>query len=194
MGRESTHAWPGHHDVRVRCHRSGGIAQLAVSASGTAAYVAPDPWAPAPVLGWVSRSGTFTEILTLPAGVDEASLSPDGTLAAGSVGVRNKVFIVDLVRRVTTPLMLGKRRVESVTWHPDGKRLTLGGDYLSLFDPDTGSETRLTTTGRPKRFASWARNGRTVTYMTFGAFERHLRADVERGRCTCWCATPSARD
>ena len=25
----------------------------------------------------------------------------------------------------------------------------------------------LTTTGRPKRFASWARNGRTVTYMTF---------------------------
>jgi hypothetical protein len=77
------------------------------------------------------------------------------------------VFIVDLVRRVTTPLMLGKRRVESVTWHPDGKRLTLGGDYLSLFDPDTGSETRLTTTGRPKRFASWARNGRTVTYMTF---------------------------
>ena len=61
----------------------GGIAQLAVSASGTAAYVAPDPGAPAPVLGWVSRSGTFTEILTLPAGVDEASLSPDGTLAAG---------------------------------------------------------------------------------------------------------------
>ena len=145
----------------------GGIAQLAVSASGTAAYVAPDPGAPAPVLGWVSRSGTFTEILTLPAGVDEASLSPDGTLAAVSVGGTNKVFIVDLVRRVTTPLMLGKRRVESVTWHPDGKRLTLGGDYLSLFDPDTGSETRLTTTGRPKRFASWARNGRTVTYMTF---------------------------
>ena len=145
----------------------GGIAQLAVSASGTAAYVAPDPGAPAPVLGLGSRYGTFTEILTLPAGVDEASLSPDGTLAAGSVGGTNKVFIVDLVRRVTTPLMLGKRRVESVTWHPDGKRLTLGGDYLSLFDPDTGSETRLTTTGRPKRFASWARNGRTVTYMTF---------------------------
>jgi len=145
----------------------GGIAQLAVSASGTAAYVAPDPGAPAPVLGWVSRSGTFTEILTLPAGVDEASLSPDGTLAAGSVGGTNKVFIVDLVRRVTTPLMLGKRRVESVTWHPDGKRLTLGGDYLSLFDPDTGSETRLTTTGRPKRWASWARDGRSVTYMTF---------------------------
>ena len=77
------------------------------------------------------------------------------------------MFIVDLVRRVTTPLMLGKRRVESVRWHPDGKRLTLGGAYLSLFDPDTGSETRLTATGRPKRFASWAQDRRRVAYMTF---------------------------
>jgi hypothetical protein len=85
----------------------------------------------------------------------------------GSIDGTNKVFIVDLVRRVTTPLVLGKRRVESVRWHPDGKRLTLGGDYLSLFDPDTGSETRLTPTGRPKRFASWARDGRSVAYMTF---------------------------
>ena len=58
-----------------------GIAQFAVSASGTAAFVAPDPAAPAPVLGWVARSGTFAEILPLPVGVDEATLSPDATLA-----------------------------------------------------------------------------------------------------------------
>jgi serine/threonine protein kinase/Tol biopolymer transport system component len=144
-----------------------GIAQLAVSAAGTAAYVAPDPSPPAPALGWVSRSGTFTEILTLPVGVDDASLSPDGTLAAAGVEGTSKVFIVDLVRRVTTPLMLGKRQVESVRWHPDGKRVTLGGAYLALFDPDTGSETRLTATGRPKRKASWAPDGRSVTYLTF---------------------------
>jgi serine/threonine-protein kinase len=144
-----------------------GIAQLAVSASGTAAYVAADPAPAAPILGWVSRSGTFTEILALPVGVTDARLSPDGTLAAAAVAGTNKAFIVDLARRVMTPLMLGKRRVESVSWHADGKRLTLGGAYLSLFDPDTGSETRLTATGRPKRFASWARNHHRVAYMTF---------------------------
>ena len=144
-----------------------GLAQLAVSTSGTAAYVARDPAAPAPVLGWVSRSGTFTEIMTLPVGVDEASLSPDGTLAVAGVEGTSNVFVVDLERRVTTPLTAGKRRVESVRWHPGGKRLTLGGAYLSLIDPDTGSETRLTGTGRPKRYASWAPDGRSLTYMTF---------------------------
>ena len=109
------------------------------------------------------------EILTLPAGVDDAILSPDGRLAIAVAGVdgTNKVFIVDLERRVTTPLTLGNRRVESARWHPDGRRITLGGAYLALFDPDTGSESRLTATGRPKRFASWPRDGRSATYMTF---------------------------
>ncbi len=139
-----------------------GIAQLAMSASGTAAYVAPDPTPPAPALGWVSRSGTFGEILTLPVGVDEASLSPDGTLAVAAIEGTSKVFLVDLVRRVTTPLRLGKRRVESVRWHPDGKRITLGGAYIGvarsrqrLRDPThtdgPAQALRLVGTGRPQR-------------------------------------------
>jgi len=144
-----------------------GVSQLAVSTSGTAAYVPADPTAPAPALGWVSRSGTFTEILPLPLGVDDVSLSPDGTLAVADVAATSKVFLIDLARRVATPLMLVKHRVESARWHPDGKRLTLGGAYLALFDPETGSERRLTATGRPKRFASWARDRRSVAYMTF---------------------------
>jgi Tol biopolymer transport system component len=54
-----------------------------------------------------------------------------------------------------------------VNWHPDSRRLTLGGAYLSLFDLDSGQDTRLTESGRPKRLATWSPDGRTVVYMTF---------------------------
>jgi serine/threonine-protein kinase len=144
-----------------------GVAQLAVSRSGTLVYVAPDPAAPLPAVGWMTRAGAFTEVGAVPAGLDYASLSPDGTRALISSESRSRVSIVDLARGVSTPVALGNRTVESATWHPDGRRITLGGAYLSLFDPDTGDETRLTPIGRPKRFASWAPDGRHVAYHTF---------------------------
>jgi serine/threonine-protein kinase len=144
-----------------------GVAQLAVSRTGTLVYVAPDTAAPLPALGLVTRAGAFTEVGTVPAGLDFVSLSPDGTQALVSSESRSRVTILDLARGVTTPVALGSRTTETATWHPDGRRITLGGPYLSLFDPDTGTETRLTPTGRPKRFASWARDGRRVAYHTF---------------------------
>ena len=144
-----------------------GVSQLVVSRNGTLVYVAPDPAAPVPTLGWVTRAGVFTEVSALPAGLDYASLSPDGTQALVSSEGRSKVSIVDITRGVSTPVALGSRPTESATWHPDGKRITLGGAYLSLFDPDNGHETRLTPTGRPKRFASWAPDGRRVAYHTY---------------------------
>jgi dipeptidyl aminopeptidase/acylaminoacyl peptidase len=144
-----------------------GVSQLAVSRAGTLVYVASDPAAPVPTLGWVTRAGAFTEVGALPAGLDYASLSPDGTQALVSSESSSKVSIVDITRGVSTPVALGNRTTESATWHPDGKRITLGGAYLSLFDPDTGNETRLTPTGRPKRFASWAPDGRHVAYHTY---------------------------
>jgi serine/threonine protein kinase len=143
-----------------------GVSQLAVSRTGTLVYVAPDPAAPVPTLGWVTRAGAFTEVGALPAGLDYMSLSPDGTQALVSSESNSKVAIVDITRGVSTPVALS-RRTESATWHPDGRRITLGGAYLSLFDPDTVTETRLTPTGRPKRFASWAPDGRHVAYHTY---------------------------
>jgi serine/threonine-protein kinase len=144
-----------------------GVSQLAVSPSGTLVYVAPDPAAPLPALGLVTRTGAFTEVGTVPAGLDFVSLSPDGTQALVSSESSSRVTILDIARGVSTPVALGNRMTESAVWHPDGRRITLGGAYLSLFDPDAGTETRLTPTGRPKRFASWAPDGRRVAYHTF---------------------------
>lgn len=144
-----------------------GIAQLAVARDGTLAYVPPDADAPTPVLGWMSRTGMFTEIAQLPKGANDLSLSPDSRSAVLMTFGSSKVSIFDLERKVSTPVNLEGRQVESASWHPDGKRITFGGAYLSLFDPDRGVETRLTPIGRPKRFSSWTPDGQQVAYMTF---------------------------
>jgi dipeptidyl aminopeptidase/acylaminoacyl peptidase len=144
-----------------------GVSQLAVSRTGTLVYVAPDPAAPVPVLGWVTRAGAFAEVGALPPGLDLASLSPDGTQALVSSESSSKVAIVDIARGVSTSLVTGDRTIETASWHPDGKRVTLGGPYLSLFDPDTSTESRLTPIGRPKRFATWTPDGLRVAYHTF---------------------------
>jgi serine/threonine-protein kinase len=160
-----------------------GISQLAVSRTGTLAYIAPDPAAPVPTLGWVSRAGAFTEIGALPAGMEIAALSPDGTQAVVSTEMSSlRVAIFDLARGVSTPVVLGSRQAETASWHPDGKRITLGGAYLSLFDPDTGSETRITPVGNPKRFVSWTPDGRSVAYLTFApSNEIHWMSLKENG-------------
>jgi hypothetical protein len=142
-----------------------GAPQLAVSPTGTMAYVPPNADEPLMMAGWVDRMGTFTEIGPFPKGANPAALSPDGNVAAVQAGRRLLLF--DLARRVMTPVEAPTRPFDTVTWHPDGRRLTLGGAYLSLFDPDTGKETKLTDIGRPKRVASWSPDGRTVAYMTF---------------------------
>jgi serine/threonine protein kinase/WD40 repeat protein len=139
--------------------------QLAVAPTGTMTYVPTNPDEPSAMAGWVDRAGQFEEVSALPKGTSGFSLSPDGKTAAIQSGAR--LSLLDLDRRVVTRVETPKRSVESVTWHPDGHRLTLGGPYLSLFDPDTGKETRLTESGRPKRSASWSPDGRTVAYMTF---------------------------
>lgn len=100
-----------------------GIVQGAVSPAGTLAFVAADPSAAVPVLGWISRTGSFTEIGPLPPGVDSMA-PPDGTQAVAGAFGTGRVFVIDLMRGVTSPLRVG-RPVEEMTWHPDGRRITL---------------------------------------------------------------------
>ena len=109
--------------------------------------------------------GEFAAAGTVTGYISDASLSPDGKTVAFVSDARVSLF--DLARSVTTPLNLGDRQTETVSWHPDGKRLTLGGPSLSLYDLDARKETVLVDVGRPKRGAVWSPDGRTVVYMTF---------------------------
>jgi hypothetical protein len=139
--------------------------QLAVSRTGTLAYLPTGPENERPVVGWVNRAGTFQEVGALPRRPQAAALSPDGRRAAILAGTRLLLF--DLLRGVATTIDVRDSDRDSVGWHPDGKRITLGGVLLSLFDPDSGKDMPLTEVGRLKRFPSWSRDGRTVAYMTF---------------------------
>jgi serine/threonine protein kinase/Tol biopolymer transport system component len=139
--------------------------QLSVSGTGTLAYLPTGVESERPVVGWVTRAGAFQEVATLPRRSQAAALSPDGQRAAILAGPQLLLF--DLPRGVATTIDARVSDRDSLGWHPDGKRITLGGTHLSLFDPDSGKEERLTTDGRLKRFPSWTPDGRTVAYMTF---------------------------
>ena len=138
--------------------------QLAVSRTGTLAYLPAGLDTERPVVGWVNRAGTFQEVGTIPRRAQGAALSPDGHRAAILAGTQLLLF--DLPRGVATALAVRESDRDSVGWHPDGKRITLGGVVLSLFDPDSGKDTPLTELGRLKRFPSWSPDG-TLAYVTF---------------------------
>jgi len=139
--------------------------QLAVSGTGTLAYLPAGLENDRPVIGWVDRTGAFQEVGMLPRRAQAAALSPDGQRAALLTGTQ--LLLYDLRRAVATPAEVRESDRDSIGWHPDGKRITLGGVVLSLFDADSGKDTPLTELGRLKRFPSWSPDGRTVAYTTF---------------------------
>ena len=142
-----------------------GNLQAAIADDGTLAYVPPNADKAEDTIGWLDIKGEFAAAGTVAGYISDASLSPDGKTVAFVSDARVSLF--DLARSVTTPLNLGDRQTETVSWHPDGKRLTLGGPSLSLYDLDARKETVLVDVGRPKRGAVWSPDGRTVVYMTF---------------------------
>jgi Tol biopolymer transport system component len=139
--------------------------QAAIADDGTLAYVPQNTEQLESTIGWADMKGEFIAAGAVPGAILNASLSPDGKTVAIQSG--NRVSLFDIARSVTTPLNLGDRQTESVSWHPDGKHLTLGGPYLSLYDLDARKEAVLVDPGRPKREAVWTPDGRTVVYMTF---------------------------
>ena len=142
--------------------------QVAVSQSGTLAYVAAGHSTEPHSLEWVSSDGTLTRVGELPEGAATVDLSPDGTLAVISTDVNPpRVFLWDVVRQVPTGL-----QVEGATnprWHPDGQHVAFSrGGGLVLLDVDDGSETALVTTETIVLSSSFSADGDTVVYATFG--------------------------
>ncbi len=141
------------------------VPQLAVSATGTLAYLPALSARAEPTLGWASRKGEFTPLGPLPVDSRVVDLSPDGNTAlvhAGGISER-EIFLFDMVRRVTTRLNIEKPRITSARWHPDGRHITLGGTSMSLLNLDTGTDTILVGTAS-SRGASWAPDGKTLAY------------------------------
>ena len=144
-------------------HDNGGLTpQVAVSASGTLAYVATARTGRDTTLEWVESDGGLTRIGELPAATASVDLSPDGSLAVlGIVDEPRTVFLWDMVHQVPTGL-----EVEGSVprWHPDGRHVALSrGPDLVLLNVDDGSEAMLVE-GGGARSPSFSAEGDKVVF------------------------------
>jgi len=96
-----------------------GAGQFDFSQTGTFVYTSGKPNLGARMLSWMGPDGKTEPAFTASAAVLSPVLSPDGKLLAMGSG---QIVVVDLQRRVETPLTSGSiRRIPA--WAPDGKHL-----------------------------------------------------------------------
>ena len=146
--------------------------QLALSPTGALAYIPIAEKRGEQTLVSVTRTEEVTRLGALPTGGPVArahvhgrvDLSPDGltALISGGPGGDNQAFMFDLTRRVSTRLNLGAKNFYAARWHPDGRRIALGGDTLRLHDLDKREDTVLLEGLRGARFPTWTSDGTTV--------------------------------
>jgi serine/threonine-protein kinase len=123
--------------VAVATARDNGAAELAISATGTLAFIAPNFSAP-PVLStlaWVDRKGDEEAIALAPGEYGYPRVSPDGTRIALNVGVANRdIWIWDGGRESLTRLTDSPSEDLLPLWTPDGRRVFFASDRAGNFD------------------------------------------------------------
>lgn len=153
--------------------RQGTVLQMAVSRTGTLAYVPPPPQSAAR-LGIVGRDGSFTAFgpeLTDP-GLATLRVSPDGRLVAfgdDRTGTTAELYIHDLARGSTDRLTQGGYS-QGPAWLPRGRALavfSVRDDGRGIFLRDMGGTERLVLPVDASRYArnmSWSPDGSVLAY------------------------------
>ena len=143
------------------------VPQVAVSPSGTLAYVPAPGSERVATLAWVDADGTRASMGELPAGSEVVDLSPDGTLAlVGTTVSPNRMILWDLTRQAPAGLEVEGR---TPRWHPDGRRVALGrGTDLLLLDVEDRSEETLVAGTARTDSPSFGVDGATLAYVSFG--------------------------
>src|SRR6185436_19394325 len=102
---------------------SSGLPQVAVSHTGTLAYVAREE-TQALQLVWVDPSGQSRPALTVPRNYSDLVLSQDGRRAAIHIWDQdNDIWVADLIRGGLTRITFTKEEEETPVWSPDGKEV-----------------------------------------------------------------------
>jgi serine/threonine-protein kinase len=131
---------------------NGGVAEFALSRTGSLVYVPGDASAsPARSLVWINRQGKEETINAPPRSYAAARISPDGTRVALEIRDQEyNIWIWDLARRTLTRLTDGHTLDVSPVWTPDSARIifTSAPDgVLNLYwqaANNTGAVERLT--------------------------------------------------
>ena len=153
----------------VRTDPGGRVRQLAVSKTGTLAYV--PLLNDATTLGIVDRDGTFEALAVAEQLLDDPRVSPDGRYVGfnARIGGGSQVFLHDVIRG-TTDRHTQNGSNQGVAWHPNGRELTItstrqSGSGIYITDL-SGTEQLLVPRGAAQiqRNASWSPDGAVLAY------------------------------
>jgi len=153
---------------------AGDYAQLAISSSGTLAYV-PGEGA-TNQLGWVDRTGVFTAIDLPPDRIDIPRISPDGTRIAYELyatsgigmGANNTVLVFDIAHKSVSRPGGDRVGLQWPAWRPNGREIAVysSGTERGLYLMGLDGSMRLVTS-QPAgllRPGSWSPDGSVLAF------------------------------
>ena len=147
-------------------------AQVAVSGSGTLAYLGEATALDAPV-DWMDRDGKMTTLRATPAAWGNPRFSPDGHLLALEIadGKQSHLWVYEPARDTLRRLTLDAASQGQPAWSPDGRRIAFrtnrghGADNLYWQQADgTGDVQRLTESPNKQMDASWHPTGKFLAF------------------------------
>ncbi|MGH9363952.1 MAG: protein kinase domain-containing protein [Thermoanaerobaculia bacterium] len=152
---------------RVLQEHYGGFSELAVSLSGSLAYV-PAEGSTERTLVWVDRQGAV-RLLPAPARpYNWLRVSPDGTRVAVSISA--DIWVYDTGRDTLSRLTFDGTNDWPI-WSPDGKRLvfaSIRGGPFNMYAKSadgSGAEERLLSSPQPQIPGSFSPDGRTLAFI-----------------------------
>ena len=163
-----------------------GAVQLAVSSSGTIAYLAGAFNSNESPILWMDAAGKTTPLQAMPTNWSNPQFSPDGTTLAIDVLERGSgnidVWLYDLARDTPTRLTFDLGLDAKPVWTPDGKRIVFSssrGDkttfnlYWQRSD-GTGDVQRLTESTNVQFASSWHPSGKFLAF-----YEQHPQTGMD---------------
>jgi eukaryotic-like serine/threonine-protein kinase len=153
-------------------------ANFSASANGVVTFLAGRAATPLSVLTWYTQQG---KELSIGDSGDYAyadlALSPDGTRVAASrvdpkaPAASQRIWLIDLIRRVSTPFIFDLAPNASPVWSPDGRQVAFSaarkggyGIYVKASDGTGREQTLVVPTETAKVPNSWSSDGRFLIY------------------------------
>ena len=160
-----------------------GVAQFAVSDTGTLVYLAGESVTEGVDIQWLDRDGKASPLRTTYANWWNLRFAPDGRrLALQITDGTDDIWIYEWSRDVLTRLTGNAGDNTNPVWTPDGHRLVFASTreskapnlYWQRAD-ETGGAARLTTSGNAQRPGSWDPTGR---YLVFEELDAQSKLNV----------------